>query len=506
MRKKEKIRKNEWNGSRWMEFGMVLMACVMVFFGWEEYQMKKQMEANILQEQMEAEQIESESQQQEREQKKITSSETNAQSSSENQRDQPEMRETIRVLLMNNNQKSCMQEQVILKSTSNIIMEGSYSGEIVPDTVCDVSQFLTTDGYILAKSDAPISVLSLKRSQGIPSYEGTLKIYRKDADYYIVNEVNLETYLKYVVPSEMPASYPQEALKAQAVCARTYAVRQMKSSSLAEYGADVDDTVAYQVYNNIPRQNSTDAAVEDTRGVIMCNQNEPIQAYFFSTSCGFTSSDDVWSGTGETEYLRSIPVSRQSVETLSNSGFSENSVLEPEMTNDEFEKTIGEKNPLDYEYDEPWYRWEVTIHWEELERRAKERYPEIGQLQQLEISQRSSGGAAKQLILKGSSDSEMIETEYHIRKFLSPGEAPIKLQDGSFNTSMELLPSAYIVIQTIMEEEKPSALSIHGGGYGHGVGMSQNGAKYLALDGLSWQQILSVFYKNYDTVHLVPGN
>ena len=67
---------------------------------------------------------------------------------------------------------------------------------------------------------------------------------------------------------------------------------------------------------------------------------------------------------------------------------------------------------------------------------------------------------------------------------------------------MKILPSAYIVIETIKENDAPSAFCIYGGGYGHGVGMSQNGAKYLAKDGLTWQQILSVFYKNFVIVSM----
>ena len=109
----------------------------------------------------------------------------------------------------------------------------------------------------------------------------------------------------------MPSGYPAEALKAQAVCARTYAVRQMGEQRLAGYGADVDDSVSFQVYNNIGRQSATDEAVDATRGVIMTYGGEPIQAYFFSTSCGHTSTDEVWGGEGA-PYLRSVEVSRRS--------------------------------------------------------------------------------------------------------------------------------------------------------------------------------------------------
>ncbi|MGN1140515.1 MAG: SpoIID/LytB domain-containing protein [Oliverpabstia sp.] len=481
------MRKNEWNYLRWMEICTILLAVIMVFFGYKEYCLQEQMEYNIKCEQIAAKQ-KSPVHVQDYEDEQLDDN---------GQESQQETGKMIRVLLMDNNQNSCMQQQVILQSSGDITVTGAKSCMIAPDTPIDVSTFLDVGEVVSVESDTPITVLSLERSQGTPSYEGKLEIHRNENGYYIVNEMELETYLKYVVPSEMPASYPQEALKAQAVCARTYAVRQIQSDSLEEYGADVNDTVAYQVYNNISRQESTDQAVEETRGEIMCCNGEPIQAYFFSTSCGFTSSDDVWSDIGEAEYLRSISVSRQTVETLANSGNSEPTVPQLNMSNEEFEKTICEKNSLDYECEEPWYRWEVNISWEEIEKRAEIKFPGIGKLQKIEIGDRSSGGAAIQLILTGSGKEEVIENEYRIREFLSPGKETVKLQDGTGNTSMQLLPSAYMVIETIMENQKPSALHIRGGGYGHGVGMSQNGAKHLAMDGLEWQQILSVFYKNY---------
>ena len=110
----------------------------------------------------------------------------------------------------------------------------------------------------------------------------------------LVNTLPLEEYLYGVVPSEMPASYPEEALKAQAVCARTYACVQMMNSSLGDLGAQVDDSVSYQVYQNRRRGSSSSQAVEATAGEILLNNGSPINAYYFSTSHGQTSTDQVW--------------------------------------------------------------------------------------------------------------------------------------------------------------------------------------------------------------------
>ena len=80
----------------------------------------------------------------------------------------------------------------------------------------------------------------------------------------MINELYLEDYLKKVVPSEMPASYEKEALKTQAVCARTYAYRQIQGNTYGAYGADVDDSTSFQVYNNTQTNERTDQAVDET--------------------------------------------------------------------------------------------------------------------------------------------------------------------------------------------------------------------------------------------------
>lgn len=95
----------------------------------------------------------------------------------------------------------------------------------------------------------------------------------------------------------MPSSYEKEALKAQAVCARSYAVRRIQDGAFEEYGADLDDTTASQVYNNVFETEETIHAVQETEGQILTNDGDVVNAYFFSTSCGTTCrNDDVWGG------------------------------------------------------------------------------------------------------------------------------------------------------------------------------------------------------------------
>lgn len=123
-----------------------------------------------------------------------------------------------------------------------------------------------------------LTLKNVGRSQGIPSYRGALELLDTEEGIIVINEVLLEEYLYSVVPSEMPSKYPGEALKAQAVCARTYAYGHMEHAGYPQYGAHVDDSTSYQVYNNILEQESTSAAVKETYGQLLLTGQEPRQA------------------------------------------------------------------------------------------------------------------------------------------------------------------------------------------------------------------------------------
>lgn len=305
---------------------------------------------------------------------------------------------------------------------------------------------------------AGFTVTSIKREQGIPTYEGSLEIYRSGEGLLLIDVLDLETYLKYVVPSEMPSTYEGEALKAQAVCARTYAWKQMQEGALEALNADVDDSVSFQVFNNISRQTATDQAVDSTKGQIMMCDGEPITAYFFSTSSGSTSTNEVWSEEPE-KYLQCV-----------NSG--------------------------DLESSEPWYRWNVTLSIDYLNSRIA-KYG-IGTLQGIMILKKSGGGAVDELKLVGSQGEKVLESEYKIREALSTKGIPVTKQDGTTTTEMSLMPSAYFTCTPVYENNQVAGYYFEGGGYGHGVGMSQNGANHLASQGKSWQEILNYFYKEID--------
>ena len=104
----------------------------------------------------------------------------------------------------------------------------------------------------------------------------------------------------------------------------------------------------------------------------------------------------------------------------------------------------------------------------------------------------------EELTLLGSAKSVTLTNEYRIREWLSPGDLPVQRDGEEVSGEMSLLPSAYFICQPQEEDGAIRSWSIQGGGYGHGVGMSQNGANQMAKEGKSWEEILRFFYQNIE--------
>jgi stage II sporulation protein D len=135
-------------------------------------------------------------------------------------------------------------------------------------------------------------------------YRGSVRIISDGKQLIAINHVDLEQYLYSVLGAEMSTNFPAEALKAQAVAARTYALYRSQSTSQKPF--DVDSTQASQVYRGLSSEaNTTQAAVNATLGQIMTYQRKPILAAFHSASGGHTENvEDIW--TDRVPYLRGV--------------------------------------------------------------------------------------------------------------------------------------------------------------------------------------------------------
>lgn len=336
-----------------------------------------------------------------------------------------------------------------------------------------------------------IRLLSSSRDSNYPEYRGEILIHVEEQGFVLRNEVKTEEYLYSVVSSEMPSSYPTEALKTQAVCARTYAVYQMEQARYAAYGAQVDDTVNSQVYNRVAETESTIQAVRETTGQYLAYENTPICAYFYSTSCGVTSDvKDVWISSGVSPVYLKGHFQGEKEEVIS---------LSSEQA---FYTFITEEQEECFEKDEPWFRWTGRITREALTEHVEKNLSlwlenvsdfymlegeMVGSVQKIEVLERSEGGVIKKLRFTGDKGTLTVTGEYQIRRALCPEGTLLTLNDGTSRT-VSMLPSGYFAVTGDGE------FYLTGGGYGHGVGMSQNGACAMAKLGYTYEKILEFYY------------
>lgn len=410
-----------------------------------------------------------------------------------------EKMEYIRVLIKTSNYGSAYHDSLELQADCDCtIISGEYGSTVKTKLAAGETLTLDKDSSLFKKGDrvwvkpdiltGHISLLNVARTQGIGAYRGSFELIKDPDGIVAVNEVLLEEYLYAVVPSEMPATYPLEALKSQAVCARTYAYAKMCHAGLPSYGAHVDDSAGFQVYQNISENTETTKAVKETKGQTLYFGDALAETYYYSTSCGYGADAGVWLNGNAENY--------------------------PYLVS----QKIGEGDHF-YEEAEPWYRWqyEVTaLDTEVLNRAVQKRYeanadgvltrqsdgsfvsqkpPETGKIREISVMLYGSGGVAQQLLIEGEKAALLVKTEHNIRYVLCDGTAQVIRQDGSSANAASMVPSAFFTIETLKENGFVVGYTLSGGGFGHGVGLSQNGARNMAAAGYTCDDILGFFYK-----------
>lgn len=338
-------------------------------------------------------------------------------------------------------------------------------------------------------------------SLGSRAYKGTFEVRHFTDGFALVNVINVEQYLYHVVPSEMPARFGLEALKVQTLCARSYAYIQMSRGDYAMYGAHIDDTVNYQVYN---KQDTTPAvrnAVDDTRGQVLAYQGKLIEAYYFSTSCGETDTLAAWN-TKNCAYLQKKDVNSQ------------NTSHNLKEEND-FRTYIQATDDTAYDRDSSYFRWSGTLDFSQSSDHIKhtitvrsEAAPEaftfldtrqqettwnernFGSFTGMSVKKRSKSGCIRALKLSFTGGTVIVTSEYNIRVISACGIEKINGQDGQEIEMHELLPSAFFCLDDLGN----LTYQIQGGGYGHGIGMSQSAAGKMAEEGMQCEEIISFFY------------
>jgi len=297
----------------------------------------------------------------------------------------------------------------------------------------------------------------------------------------LLNLVEMEEYLRGVVPAEMPPLWRAEAVKAQAVAARTYAVQRALQNRDAPF--DLYSTTADQLYSGASKEHpASDAAIAATRGKIITYQGEPIIAYYHSASGGRTR-------TGKLPYLVSV------------------------------------ESPEESSHDS----WRVELSLQELAEALRQGGENLGELLEVSVSRSDEGMGASTLVVRGSGGKAQVSPS-RLRSLIGfsvvkrPSFA-VEVQGGmglsaefreirdwmrvhavsayeekelkvrrSTVTSGKLTQSMYRTYYALGVELRPDRIVLTGGGYGHGVGMSQWGAKWMAEHGSTWEEIVKHYY------------
>lgn len=429
-----------------------------------------------------------------------------------------ERMEYIRVAIQQSDYRGLYHKEVVLQASEELMLSYLENGERKEEPLpAGKKLVLTQDTDYLKEGMLKVvnptnsgrtDLLSVHRNQGIPSYRGNFEIHKTEEGLLLINELLLEEYLYAVVPSEMPSTYPSESLKAQAVCARTYSYGYLEHAGLPALGAHVDDSVNYQVYNNIMEKKSSTDAVRQTEGELLLQDGKPITAYYYSTSCGYGTDDRIWKEEGEVAapYLRSVHIAQdennESQEINEQTDTTQTDELlkkrEQEEALREYLTTIHEE---DYEKEEPWYRWSYTVNDLDinlLKKKLQERgisFADFKKVKDMEIIRRAAGGSARTLVISTDQGELQVEGEYEIRYVLNQ-EGEVIRQDDSAYTLSTILPSAYFVMDLQKGKKGITGFTLYGGGFGHGVGMSQNAAKAMAQSGKTYEEILAMFYWN----------
>ncbi len=300
-------------------------------------------------------------------------------------------------------------------------------------------------------------------------YRGDLEILHNTSLNALVpvNVLMLEEYLEGVISSEMPIPFPINALRAQAVLARTYALKHMGKHNA--YGYDLCDTQNCQVYKGVSAESERgNASVESTMGEIMVYNKKPIEAVF-SANCGGITQSAKEAGWFEHVYLH--PVSDYKDFDFEH--------LQPYHFKDLLQHAHDAYSRYDKNVSLAAYRWTRVVEEEDLRQVIRrKRRKDIGSITAIIPLRRGRSGYVNRVQVKGTKGSVILNKENVIRGNLGPG----------------MLRSSYFIVQPNYENKKLKNFVFYGGGWGHGVGFCQTGAAGRAEAGQDYKTILYHYF------------
>lgn len=333
------------------------------------------------------------------------------------------------------------------------------------------------------------------------NYRDYINFKIKDNGLVVINYVELDNYLYGVVPREMPASFPMDALKAQAIAARSYALKTL-NKHISE-GYNLCDTTHCQVYGGLDGEHkNTNSAVDETNGMVITYNGNIIDAVYHSNSGGYTE-DAVEAWGNSFPYLVAVE--------------------------DDFSRGSPNSN------------WSFTITIDKMNSKLKNSGINIGNIIDMDVIETSPSGRVSKLKVMGTLGEEVLSkskirqvlgstelksTWFNIKKegniensktvYAIDGQntkpqvidiSKSHIVDGNFKKFATRGIASRAIARNNLTQIGHNATSdegkfiIEGKGYGHGVGMSQWGAKGMAESGHSFEEILQHYYRGVDITY-----
>lgn len=379
----------------------------------------------------------------------------------------------------------------------------NFAGDIdILSTNDELLYAIPGDGSVII---GPGSIFQFIIKVDLNNYRDYITFISRDNKLSLINHIQLENYLYGVIPKEMPASWPIESLKAQAVASRSFAVANMNKHIKEGFNlCDGTDCQVYKAYDN--EHPNTNRAVNETRGIYAYYNGKVANTTYHSTSGGYTEDSSIAWG-GSVPYLIAIEDIYSAGESAKN--------------------------------------WSITMTPAEISNKLLSSGINIGQVQDIEISKTSDSNRVLELNIVGSLGAKIIKgnqlrtifgntimksTLFNIDKVGDSSTKKIYVIDGSSRYPVEIQvnsayildakgnnkPNRFIVSRAISNEITssigesmvlgPASFVFNGKGYGHGVGMSQHGAMEMAKLGFNYEDIIKHYYSGVDIININGDN
>jgi len=321
-------------------------------------------------------------------------------------------------------------------------------GRIIPLAGVTEPAVEAAGGVSLLKTASGLDLVSLTAAGETRRYRGSMEFRLENGKISAINELDIEDYLRGVVPSEMYPFWPQEALKAQAVASRNYALQRMEETGGSAF--NLSNNQLNQVYKGYDAETAaTNRAVDETRGMVMLSKGSLISAFFHSSSGGYTeNSEDVW--TYPLPYIK------------------------------------WKADPYDKNGDH--YDWQVKYTAQQLMDKLKSAGYDFKKIRDVkEVARTDSGARVKKITVVGDGP---------------PGGRVDIFNADRVRTALGLKSARFSMKKVFGRDSCLTEVTFTGSGLGHGLGMSQYGACGMAKQGYNYQDILKYYYSG---IVLAPG-